>query len=110
MLLHLEPSEEFLIKRAELTFELGEAARPVFEALGDAIDKLKDTGWGPELEIRKTAGNRFAYPFHEKYQVTFKIKGQRPADGPVQEMWLFILSIDPLPQKSGSVNPEENQP
>lgn len=109
MLLHLEPSEEFLIKRAELTYELREEARSIFEALGMALDKLKDTGWGPELDIRKTAGNCFAYRFHESFEITFKIKGQRPADGPVEEMWLYILTVEPIIRKSDSTGPTENR-
>ena len=110
MLIHLEPSDEFLTQRALLTQQLREEARPIFDAMGIALDQLKDTGWGPELNISQIDDNCFAYPFHESYQLTFKVKGQLPAEGPTEEMWLYLLTIERLTPKTGSTGPEKTHP
>jgi len=91
--IHLVPTKEFAIQRALLTELLGEKAVPVFEALEGALEKLKESGWGPDLDIRKIGGNDFAYRFHEQYEVTFCVSGQKPAEGPIEEMWLDLLTI-----------------
>ena len=91
--IHLVPTREFAIQRALLTELLGEKAVPVFEALEQALEKLKKSGWGPDLDIQKIGGNDFAYRFHEQFAVTFGVSGQKPAEGPIEEMWLDLLTI-----------------
>jgi len=93
VLVQLEPSEEFLVQRALLTLRLRKEAAPILEALRVALDKLQETGWGRELDIRQIGGNRFAYIFHEQYEVTFTIRDQRPSVGPTEEMRLQLLTI-----------------
>jgi|ERR1700685_2546442 hypothetical protein len=90
--IHLIPSEEYMIEKALLTAKLRGQARPVLVALGEALDRLKETGWGSELAIRQIGGNKFAYPFTDTYEVTFRIRDQRPSIQPT-EMWLELLTI-----------------
>lgn len=83
-----------MAQKALLTVKLRDEARPLFIALGEALDKLKETGWGKELPIRQIGGNRFAYPFSEKYEVTFRINDQKPSFQRPEEMWLGMLTIE----------------
>lgn len=81
------------MQRALLTLKLGDRAEAVFDALDDALEKLKESGWGPEIQARRIDGNKWAYAFHDEYEVTFRVSGVKPADGPTEEMWLELLTI-----------------
>ncbi len=76
-----------------LTQSLREKAEPVFQALDDALERLQKSGWSRELAIRQIGGNRFAYAFHEQYEVTFRVKDQKPSFQPPEEMWLELLTL-----------------
>lgn len=93
MVIHVEPSEQFLIDVAALTLMLGSDAEFVIRAMNDALQKLKASGWGRELDIRQTGGNEFAYAVHELYEVKFLIRDQRPSFAPTEEMWLQMLTL-----------------
>ncbi len=87
------PSEEYLIARTMVTQRLREKAEPVFEALSRALNKLQESGWSRELPIRQIGGNRFAYAFHEQYELSFRVKDQKPSFQPPEEMWLELLTL-----------------
>ena len=87
---------------ATLTLNLGNEAEKVIRTLDEALRKLQDSGWGPDLDIRRIGDNEFAYRFHEQYEVTFTVGSPKPAEGPTEEMWLEMLTIRPSPgTKSG---------